>query len=289
MVSNAVLHLLSNHLRQPITTGTLVRVSGGSINDSYRISLPANEHYFCKINSATKFPHLFQKEQQGLEFIAQQQVISTPQVVLCAETENEQVLLLRWIENCVPTKAFWQQFGQKLAAMHTVTNPLFGWSNDNYMGSVVQQNSWQQDWCSFFARQRLWPLTVLCMQQRLLTKEHGAQMERLILRLPQIFEPEPPALVHGDLWSGNFLCQHQQPVLIDPAVYFGHRSVDLAMTTLFGGFDSAFYDAYHFYAPFPSNYKEQWAVCNVYPLLIHLLLFGPSYRGQIEAVLNHYD
>jgi len=107
--------------------------------------------------------------------------------------------------------------------------------------------------------------------------------------LSNIFATEPPALLHGDLWSGNYLCSATgQPVLIDPAVYYGHRNMDMAMTTLFGGFDALFYESYHYHFPLPANYRQQWEVCNLYPLLIHLNLFGKSYLANILNTIRQY-
>ena len=104
-----------------------------------------------------------------------------------------------------------------------------------------------------------------------------------------LIDDEKPALLHGDLWSGNFMCNaSSKPVLIDPAVYYGHRSMDLAMTTLFGGFRQTFYEAYNFHFPLPYNYEQQWAVCKLYPLLIHLYLFGLGYLPQIERTLKQF-
>ncbi len=133
------------------------------------------------------------------------------------------------------------------------------------------------------------PQVKLASDKHLLPSSHAARFERLYERLPAIFPPEPPALLHGDLWSGNFLCNHrQQPVLIDPAVYYGHRSMDMAMTTLFGGFDKPFYDSYHYHYPLPPNYREQWEICNLYPLLIHLNLFGLGYLADILHTIQRY-
>ena len=155
------------------------------------------------------------------------------------------------------------------------------------MGSVAQLNSEQINWTEFFITQRLQPLIKLC--QHYLTLKHFHHFEVLYKRLPEIFNEEKPSLLHGDLWSGNFMCdENESPVLIDPAVYFGHRSVDLAMTTLFGGFHSLFYESYHYYFPLPDNYKEQWKSCNLYPLLIHLFLFGRNYLSQIEQTLEEF-
>jgi fructosamine-3-kinase len=159
------------------------------------------------------------------------------------------------------------------------------------MGSIPQQNTAQNTWTTFYWKQRLMPLIIQCRQQNLLAQKHEALFQKLARKLSSIFnEQEKPALVHGDLWSGNFMCSTtEEPYLIDPAIYFGHRSIDLGMTTLFGGFHPLFYEAYHYHYPFPANHKEQWNVCNLYPLLIHLLLFGKGYLPQIENTLRYFE
>lgn len=278
--------LLSNNTNE-ISFGS---VGGGCINETHRISF-GNQQFFCKINSATKFPHLFEKEANGLEFIAKQKLILVPNVVDCFETNNQQVLLLEWINEGDRTESFWKKFGERLAALHQVSNENFGLSEDNYMGSITQSNRQTKNWIDFFVLQRLQPLIDKCLSQNLLSSKHQTQFEHLYKQLPSIFDKkQKPALLHGDLWSGNFMCnQNEEPVLIDTAVYFGHPSIDLGMTTLFGGFHSAFYEAYNYHSPFPSNYNEQWEVCNLYPLLIHLLLFGRSYLSQIERTLHNYS
>jgi protein-ribulosamine 3-kinase len=117
-----------------------------------------------------------------------------------------------------------------------------------------------------------------------------AGFENLYRELESVFDIEQPSLLHGDLWNGNFMCdQNSEPVLIDPALYFGHRSMDLAMTALFGGFEKSFYEAYNYHFPFPNNYREQWEICNLYPLLIHLNLFGAGYLGQIGRTLERFQ
>ncbi len=264
-------------------------VGGGSINETYRVQL-SEMTVFCKINSATKFPQLFRKEAAGLKLIAEQAVIKTPVIIDCFENANEQVLLLEWVREGERTDTFWKALGKQLAALHCSTTAAFGLDEDNYMGSVPQQNKPCANWIDFFIRQRLEPIIKRCINKNLLTNLHLNQAEKLYQRLPIIFEEdEPPSLVHGDLWSGNFMCNsNSEPVLIDPAVYYGHRSVDLAMTTLFGGFHQSFYEAYNYHFPFQINYKEQWEVCNLYPLLIHLYLFGASYLTRIEQTLNKF-
>ena len=265
-------------------------VGGGCINETYRISFD-DRQFFCKINSATKFPHLFEKEANGLKLIAKQNIIKVPAVINCFETAGQQVLLLEWINEGERTESFWKKFGEQLAALHSVSNERFGLNEDNYMGSIPQFNQPTANWVDFFIQQRLQPLTQQCLSLQLLSSRHQSQFENLYKQLPSIFNrAQKPSLLHGDLWSGNFMCnENEEPVLIDTAVYFGHPSIDLGMTTLFGGFRSGFYEAYNYHSPFPPDYKEQWEVCNLYPLLIHLLLFGRSYLSQIERTLHNYQ
>jgi protein-ribulosamine 3-kinase len=281
---------LSERLALEISSIHLSPVGGGSINDSYQVRINSNIRYFLKLNSITKYPSLFGKEKNGLEFLCQQKIILTPSVILCDELDDRQVLLLEWIENGVKTEQFWNQFGEQLAKLHLVTNSHFGFIEDNYMGALPQMNKPHQTWIDFFIHCRLQPQIKIAKEKQLFQTKHLAAFENLYKKLSAMFNNEKPALLHGDLWSGNFICnKNSEPVLIDPAVYFGHRSMDLAMTTLFGGFDKQFYDSYNHHYPFPKNYHEQWQICNLYPLLIHLNLFGLGYLGQIENTLRKFS
>lgn len=277
---------LSQKLQNPVLE--IKSVGGGCINQTYKITT-ADKYFFCKLNSASKFPHLFEKEKNGLELIQKYNVIKTPGIIDSSIIGNEQILTLEWIEEGNRKDEFWKTFGQQLAALHQISTEEFGLKEDNYMGSVPQINRQEKNWVLFFRANRLEPLVKLCVNKNLLQPKHQEQFEILYQRLPQIFDNEKPALIHGDLWSGNYMCDKKgMPVLIDPAVYFGHRSVDLAMTTLFGGFHKSFYQAYHHYFPLPENYREQWNACNLYPLLIHLYLFGKSYLSKIEQTLDQF-
>ena len=216
-------------------------------------------------------------------------MIRVPETLACLQADGHQFLLLEWIDQGPRTPAFWRLFGEQLAALHHQTAPTFGLGHNNYMGSLSQDNTPTGDWVDFFIRRRLEPQVQLAVQRDLLDNAAIGQFRRLYLRLPELFPPEPPALLHGDLWSGNFLCDTGgRPVLIDPAVYYGHRSVDLAMTTLFGGFEPPFYEAYHHHYPFPPDFRRQWDICNLYPLLVHLNLFGRSYLSQILHTIRSY-
>jgi fructosamine-3-kinase len=267
---------------------SVLPLGGGCINQCYRI-VGRKEQVFLKVNSTHQFPSLFVKEKNGLSTIGQSQTIAVPNVITVEEVEEEQLLMLQWVQRGNPDLLFWTRFGEQLAAMHQISKPYFGHDENNFMGSVPQDNSPGESWCQFFVQNRLQPLSKKCIDARLLQPDFQEKLAKLYRRLPGIFREGPSSLVHGDLWSGNFICNdHSQPVLIDPAVHYGNSAADLGMTLLFGGFDKRFYEAYHYHSPIDQNHKEQWEVCNLYPLLIHLLLFGKSYLSQIELIANKY-
>jgi protein-ribulosamine 3-kinase len=264
-------------------------VGGGSINSTARVFLDDGSAMFCKQNSAPKFPQLLSAEASGLNLIAEQQLIRTPAVLDQWEDADDQFLLLEWIDEGIPDKAFWERFARQLAALHAQRAASFGAPSSNYMGAVPQSNREHRDWSSFFLQERLLAVGRLCLQKGLLDGARFDALSRLERHLEPVFGRVAPALLHGDLWSGNFLCAASgEPVLIDPAVYYGHPAMDLGMTTLFGGFDAAFYEAYHEVAPLSPNHKEQWQLANLYPLLIHLYLFGRSYLGGIDDTLQRF-
>jgi fructosamine-3-kinase len=272
---------------------------GGCINETFKISVDKYQ-FFLKINSATEFPGLFEGEKNGLDLLAEQKLIRVPQPFIHDEIDSHQLLVLEWIETGLKTDAFWKKFGERLARLHELSwsdgdqqttdgQTRFGLDDDNYMGSLIQKNTPHSNWVDFFIHCRLEPQVKLAAEKNLLEKKHLTAFQDIYPRLDSIFNKERSSLLHGDLWSGNFMCdENSEPVLIDPAVYYGHRSVDLGMTILFGGFDKKFYDAYNYHYPFPKNYREQWDVANLYPLLIHLNLFGVGYRSRIVEILKKY-
>lgn len=281
-------NLLSQQFHERISTLHFQPVGGGSINQTFKLTFSNAHTLFCKINSASAFAQLFQKEREGLEALRSPGAIKTPSVIACSILDDYQVLILEWIQSGAKTHGFFKKFGEQLAALNHTTAANFGWESENYMGSVPQQNGFHENWTHFFIHQRLEPLVQKCLAKNLLTQTEHELFKKLYSRLPQLFnDDERPALLHGDLWSGNYMCNpHAEPVLIDPAVYYGHRSMDLAMTTLFGGFDAVFYEAYNYHFPLPANYKEQYKICNLYPMLIHLLLFGKSYLTPIQQTIT---
>jgi len=267
----------------------LLPVQGGSINTSFKVRINQRDLYFAKQNAAKNFPHLFVLERSGLDYLRSMDCLRIPKVIQLWEDETDQLLLLEWVNEGKRTGEFWKRFGERLARLHQHTSSQFGFKENNYMGSLAQVNNYASDWCRFFIEHRLLPQLDIARKAGLLEGKIIGNFEALFRRLPEIFSPEPAALLHGDLWSGNVLCDEQEnPVLIDPAVYYGHRSIDLGMTTLFGGFHRDFYSAYNFHYKLPSNHAEEWEVANLYPLLVHLNLFGEAYLDRIKSILEKY-
>lgn len=288
-LENLIAEILKEELNINYSDIQIKSVGGGSINVAYHIRLDSGKHFFLKLNSSGKYPALFEKEKNGLLILAEQEIFLVPEIIVSKTIDDIQMLLLEWIDAGQTDRKFWQSFGEQLARLHHVTNEHFGFYEDNYMGALPQNNTNTKSWIDFFIHYRLHPQIKIAINKNLLRKNHVADFEMLEGKLGSIFNEEKPSLLHGDLWSGNYMCNDaSQPVLIDPAVYFGHRSMDLAMTTLFGGFEKHFYDSYHYHFPFPPGYDAQWEVCNLYPLLIHLNLFGSGYLNQLENIFNKY-
>lgn len=288
-LESAIRNCLSGRLNTPITSFRSQAVGGGSINYTYRLDINNSLHFFCKVNLLEKFTDLFLKEKRGIELISEKNAIRVPKIIDCFNAGFYQVLILEWVDEGLKTEKFWKSFGEQLARLHHETNSFFGLDHDNYMGALCQRNKKNDSWIDFLIHERLAPQVELAFTHHLLEANQVEQFENVFKQLVNIFPPEAPSFLHGDLWSGNFMVDADgNPVLIDPAVYWGHRSMDLAMTTLFGGFDNIFYEAYNHYYRFPENYREQWEICNLYPLLIHLNLFGKSYLHDIAQTIKQY-
>lgn len=268
---------------------TITTVAGGSINQSYQVKSGADT-FFCKIFSDSgAHPDFLTKEVNGLEFLRKFDCIKVPAVIYHGVDNGLQILLLEWIETGSRSKSFWKKFGEQLANLHKQQGSYFGLDENNYMGALPQQNNPHSDWSDFFRECRLKPQISLAARSNLVHPKMMCQFELIFDQLDEIFPSSKPSALHGDLWSGNFLCDHNgDPVLIDPAVYYGDANIDLAMTTMFGGFDNSFYESYAAQLPFAKNHKQQWDICNLYPLLIHLNLFGKGYLSSIGSILKKY-
>ncbi len=269
-------------------------VSGGDINRASRLTLGDGTRVFLKSNARERLP-MFRAEAAGLRAIAGTGAIRVPEV-LCMGTDARygSFLLLEHIESAGRGSGYWETFGRRLAAMHLADTSglapgcVFGFAGDNFIGARPQDNTPGESWIGFFRERRLAP------QLRAAAGYFDAgdrdRAARLLDRLDEyLVEPARPSLLHGDLWSGNYLTDERgEAMLIDPAVYVGHAEADIAMTELFGGFAPAFYGAYREAYPMQPGYERRRDLYNLYHLLNHLNMFGASYLGAVRRTLRRY-
>ncbi|NNC86664.1 MAG: phosphotransferase [Bacteroidia bacterium] len=263
-------------------------LSGGCINESVQLKTN-NGFYFLKWNDAKAYPLMFETEAKGLKLLLSAGAIGVPKVVSRSEFENTSYLLLEFIEAGKEIKNYYETFGTNLARLHKCSDNDFGLEYNNYIGSLKQYNKQNSDGVTFFIEQRLQKQLSLAQENGLLPLELKRKFETFFERLPDLIPNEKPALLHGDLWSGNFITgKNGAAWLIDPAVYYGFREIDIAMSRLFGGFNHSFYSSYNNAFPMEPGWEQRLDYYNLYPLLVHVNLFGSSYLKQIESILSKF-
>ena len=278
--------ILTTHFNREVRISNYRAVSGGDINSAVKIET-SRGNFFLKWNYSNKSPEMFSKEAKGLEILAGTGCIRIPKVINTGETANYSFLLLESIEEKKPQQNFWHELGKNLACLHKNTSQNFGLEHDNYIGTLHQSNTFHGKWTDFFREERIKPMMKSALLSKLLNSKDLDLAERLFDRLTEIFPESEPSLIHGDLWSGNFMTdEHGMPCLIDPAVYYGNREMDIAMSKLFGGFNPQFYEAYHYYYPLSSGWEKRLNICKLYPLLVHLNLFGGQYAEGVRSILR---
>ncbi|MCG8309940.1 MAG: fructosamine kinase family protein [Cytophagales bacterium] len=262
--------------------------SGGCINNAVKLRTSRGD-YFLKWQSGIP-EDMFQKEAEGLKLLAEAGTIKIPEVIAFGKIEGKHYLLLEDIESAPPARNYWEDYGQSLAAMHKNNSARkYGLDYDNYIGKLPQPNATSDDWIDFFIRQRLEYQLKLAIKNALVSDHLVDRYRRFYDLLPGLLPVDRPALLHGDMWSGNAMVGNDGRVcLIDPAVYYGHREIELAFSQMFGGFGNEFYKAYEEAYPLESGFEERVDIYNIYPHMVHVNLFGTSYLGGVERVLRRY-
>lgn len=260
-------------------------LGGGCINAAHRLAGEGRD-YFVKLNDAV-LSDMFEAEAEGLAEMARTQTIRVPTPICWGTAAGQAYLVLEYIPLGGSGTDVMERFGRELAAMHRTTQSRYGWHRDNTIGSTAQINTQESDWLTFWREHRL------RFQLELAARKGGGRLlrqgERLLEVLPAFFsgyQPQP-SLLHGDLWSGNYaIAQSGEPVIFDPAVYYGDREADLAMTELFGGFGGHFYAAYNEAWPLDAGYATRKTLYNLYHIINHFNLFGGGYAGQAERMIE---
>ncbi|WP_254901204.1 fructosamine kinase family protein [Tuberibacillus sp. Marseille-P3662] len=264
-------------------------VSGGCINQTYYVKTKAGE-YFVKLNADVP-QDFFRREAEGLELIRETNTVMVPNVLYYNEPADHEmgVLVQEWLGGGrqMDTSA---RLGREVAALHATYGSAFGLANDNYVGELRQPNGWYDSWVDYYREQRLLKQVEYGEQVGRMPLERRRKMESLMERLNQWIPSNiRPSLLHGDLWGGNFMAGPEgEPVLIDPAVLYGHHEFDMAFTEMFGGFSQDFFD--HYYEVFPpeAEYQERKHLYQLFYLLVHLNTFGGMYAQSVDRVLDRF-
>ncbi len=261
---------------------------GGCINHASQL-VTKKKKYFLKWNSQS-LPNMFTTEAIGLRLLSSAKAIRIPEVIKAQEAQAgiPAYLLSEWID--IRSSFDQRKCGHQLAQLHLNTESgRYGLDLDNYIGSTPQYNTWHTDWISFFRDMRLQPQIELAIRNNRCGSDRKQKLDQLLNRLEDWLGaiPRKACLLHGDLWAGNVIGdEHSNPVLIDPAVYYGDREADLAFTQMFGGFSQAFYQAYHETYPLEPGYQDRFEIYNIYHILNHLNLFGESYGYSLDSTLR---
>ena len=283
MLGNNILNKIAE--KHNLNNAKFSRLTGGDINDVFLIT-SENEKQVVKLNDAEKFPGMFAAEKAGLEALQKPAVIDVPKVLGVGEIENTSYLLLEYKESAAKSSTFWEDFGKQMAALHKTTSEEFGFHQDNYIGSLPQSNNASATAADFYISERLEP-------QLKMARNRGYDLgvtKSFFKNISAIIPDEKPALIHGDLWGGNYLVNgHGNPCLIDPATAFAPREMDLSMMQLFGGFDKELFKTYEEEFPLESGFEKRIPLWQLYYLLVHLNLFGTGYKAQVTSIIKQFS
>lgn len=279
---------LSGQYNSPITIQSFHRIGGGCINDAGKITTNFGS-FFIKWNDADLYPGMFAAEAKGLNLLDLTQTIQVPKIVGHGESQGFSFIIVELVIGAPRANDFWEHMGESLANLHQHTVHKFGLDHDNYIGSLRQFNSRSDSWSDFFVTQRLEVQLKLAVDKQRVGQEMINTFGRFYKMVNQLFPVEPPALIHGDLWSGNFIVGQQgHPCFVDPATYYGHREMELAFTTLFGGFDDSFLESYNHVYPLEAGFYNRIDYYNLYPLMVHANLFGGTYINSVKQILKRF-
>ncbi|MEO0472051.1 MAG: fructosamine kinase family protein [Bacteroidota bacterium] len=285
MLPKALIHLIEK--KTGLQLQAVNPLGGGCIH--YACRLETNQgRFFLKYNHKREADN-FRCEALGLGQLTQAASLRVPELVATDADAEYAFLILEWMESGRPAADYWQQLGTGLAQLHQITQPHFGWKTDNYIGRLPQSNEVLPEWTHFFVQARLQPMLKMAVDTGKMNASDIKVFDRLFGKMSTLFPPEKPALIHGDLWGGNLMTdQHGAPVLIDPSVHFAHREMEIAFMTLFDRQPAAFYQAYEAISPLAPGWQSRIDLCNLYPLLVHVNLFGGGYVQSVRRIIQSY-
>ena len=285
-MSQDIIYEISKHLGTEILE--VISVTGGDINEAYRISTETDA-YFLKYNRSAHHKGIISSEVDGLQALADKHV-RVPELLHHFSTEDFSGIMLEWIEvsNRQTSLEGQKDLAIQLSIMHSITNDSFGYNENNYIGSITQSNAWYSNFTDYYLESRLIPQYTLARAKGFLSGTKD--VEKTFMKMCQTIPEEKATLLHGDLWSGNYMIDHMDKAyLIDPSASYGHREMDIAMMHLFGGPSEMTMNIYNEILPLRPNWRDRMDVFQLYYLLVHLNIFGSSYESQVLSIINKYS
>ena len=272
-------------LKQNLKLENAKSLQGGDINEVFLLEC-GSEKYVIKINEASNYPNMFEAEALGLKLLQVTISFKIPKIIAAGVEGKTSYLLLEYISTGSTYQVFWKDFAYCLVKLHQTTQNNFGLKHNNYIGSLQQINNIESSASDFYINQRLIPQFKIADELDF----KFSSLERFFKNISEEIPDEAPSLIHGDLWNGNYMVSNKgEPTLIDPAVAYAPREMDIAMMHLFGGFPQDVYSIYNEQFPLIENWKDRISLWQLYYLLVHLNLFGSSYLSQVKGIIKQYS
>ncbi len=285
-ILDSIVRQLSDHFGRKVEMQRFDLLGGGSINRAGRLE-SSEGIFFVKWLRESHAASMYAAEIRGLELLAKLSPLSLPEPVMAGREDDLAFLVLNYIPHGEKGPGFYEDFAKELAEQHRVCSAKYGLDHDNYIGSLPQSNRGHDDWNSFYIEERITPMLRMAVDKGLIGRELMHKFDSLFLHVDSIFPKEPPSLLHGDLWGGNHMAGADgRPWIFDPAVYYGHREMELAFTSVFFAFPSEFYDAYEAAWPLQPGFRKRISYYQLWPLMVHLNLFGNSYLSPVKHILS---
>lgn len=290
VVREEIEKLLSEKSGEPVEIYSTNSIGGGCINNASKIETSIGS-FFVKWNSNCH-PDIFTREAESLSELktATGVELKVPKVYASKEVNTTPGFLV--LEYLIPGYSAFdndEKLGRGLALIHRYSNKNFGFYTNNYCGATLQDNSWKSNWAEFFTNNRLYFLLDLIQKERPLPASEIKIYEKLLEKIPELVpDNSEPVLIHGDLWSGNYMICKTGPALIDPCAYYADREMEFAIMNMFGGFSQRFYAAYNEVNPLLPDWRQRNSLYQIYHILNHYYLFGGGYQSQAIRVARSF-
>ena len=283
----SIINLLAETFHIP--AANISPVYGGDINRAFKI-IKDKKPYFVKVNDADFSFDMFEKEARGLRTLKEEGGIRVPGVVDVKSEGEYSILVLEWIDTGHRNSTTNKDIARQLSDLHQCKNDFYGLSYDNYLGTLVQKNGFEQDWLDFYYKNRIEYQLKMAIDSGLMSKQVTAKVDKMFSRISKDYPEVYPALLHGDLWGGNYMIDRDgKAVFIDPAIYYGYREMDIAMMKLFGGFDQEVFELYDRFLPFDHHWQSRIRFHQLYYILAHVNLFGGGYVNSALNIIEYYS